>query len=198
MIRPPLQSSEDGGEQKVTVTAALRTTRVASLTSPLTVTVSVEQGSRYSVSGDMEIKIGSGETMDSTELTFTPVNDELYSDPLTIDVAGSTSNYNILGTLVMLNDNELQPMKASLSVDNANIAEDGGPATVVVTGRIIQGDAYADKEAKIALGGLGDVEDSLCSYWREIDHDSELDPRRAARHLRSRPLTMKPMPTTWL
>ena len=51
-------------------------------------------------------------------------------------------------------------MKASLSVDNANIAEDGGPATVVVTGRIIQGDAYADKEAKIALGGLGDVENS--------------------------------------
>ena len=66
--------SEDGGEQTVTVTAALRTARVASLTSPLT--VYHKRGSRvsrYSVSGDMEIKIGSGETMDTTELTFTPV-----------------------------------------------------------------------------------------------------------------------------
>ena len=152
--------TENGGEQTVTVTAALRTDRVASLTSPLTVTLSVEQNARVSVSGDLEINIGSGETSDTTELTFTPVEDELYSDPLDIGIDGTTSNYNILGTSVTLNDDELQPMKASLSVDNDRVNEDGGATSVVVTGRIIQGDAYADKEAKIELGGLDDVADS--------------------------------------
>ena len=151
--------TENGGEQTVTVTAALQTTRIASLGSPLTVSISVEQNARYSVTGDMEIKLGSGETMDTTELTFTPVDDELYSSPLTFSIEATAPNYNILGSSVMLNDDENAPVNAMLSVDKSELAENGGSAVVRVTANISNGDAYADKDAKITLGGLDDMED---------------------------------------
>ena len=151
--------TENGGEQTVTVTAALQTTRIASLGSPLTVSISVEQNARYSVTGDMEIKLGSGETMDTTELTFTPVDDELYSSPLTFTIEATAPNYNILGSSVTLNDDENAPVNAMLSVDKSELAENGGSAVVRVTANISNGDAYADKDAKITLGGLDDMED---------------------------------------
>ena len=79
--------------------------------------------------------------------------------PLTIDIEATTGAYNILGSSVSLTDDEVAPINAMLSVDKSELAEDGGVAVVMVTASISQGDAYADKDAKITLGGLDDIAD---------------------------------------
>ena len=141
----------EGNKQVVTVTAELQTTRVQSLTSPVTVRLSVERHARYTMEGDLEIKLGSGETMDTTELTFTPVDDELHSPPLSIGITGTASGYNVRDTEVMLTDNDIAPMKATLTSSKTELYENGGPATVTITGAITEGSAFKDKSATITL-----------------------------------------------
>ena len=146
--------TEDGGSQDVEITASLDGRLVNAVTITLSLEGEADRGDDYTVSGVMEIEIGSGSTSGSTTLTFTPVDELLYENNETIIVAGSSSgNQTVSSTEITLNDNNAVPL-ASVVVNPVTIGEGDGPTQMTIRANLA---GTSGEDIVIGLSKPGDA-----------------------------------------
>ena len=146
---------ESGGES---VTVTVKATQSSKIVVPTVVTLakggSAIKGVDYEVSGDGTITIVAGTTENTTELTFTPVDDLMFEnlDGETIVISGTTPEDNVVHPVtIALIDNNMIPL-ASFTVDPVEINEGDGDTEVTITA-ILGGTSGEEIEIGLAKPG---------------------------------------------
>ena len=150
----PEQVTEQGGQQTVTVTAALN---AGTRTADTVVTVSVAGDTAtvvddFATVGNFQITILATQTSGEADFSLTPVNDGIAEGNETLQVSG-TGALTVTSAELTLTDDDTASTGIALSLDPEQVTEQGGQQTVTVTAMLNAGARTADTVVNVSVGG---------------------------------------------
>ena len=128
--------TEGGGAQAVTVTAtasglsSMPVSVMLSLSDSMPGLATVDED--FAISGDMTITVEALATAGNTELTITPVDDDVFERDENIVIAGAYGDQMAESVSLTLVDNDMMPT-VSMTIDNLSVMEEGGAQDVTLT-----------------------------------------------------------------
>ena len=150
----PMRVTEQGGQQTVTVTAALN---AGSRTQDTVVQVSVAGdtatvGDDFGAVGNFSITIPANQPSGQNTFSLTPVNDVIAEGDETLQVSG-TSPLTVNGVMLTISDNDTASTGIELSLNPTRVTEQGGQQTVTVTAALNAGARTQDTVVQVSVAG---------------------------------------------
>ena len=150
----PMRVTEQGGQQTVTVTAALN---AGSRTQDTVVQVSVAGdtatvGDDFGAVGNFSITIPANQPSGQNTFSLTPVNDVIAEGDETLQVSG-TSPLTVDGVMLTISDNDTASTGIELSLNPMRVTEQGGQQTVTVTAALNAGSRVSDTLVNVTVAG---------------------------------------------
>ena len=140
MAGAPLEFEEDTPNSDGTITTNTRTTEAAS-------------SSDYTA-GNVILTIRAGETQAAATLVLEPVDDDIAEGDETLEVRGLAGSRTVTAAAVTITDNDREPTRIELSVEPAQVNEDGGDVDLTVTATLTGGSARTE-DTSVSLGVHG-------------------------------------------
>ncbi len=150
----PMRVTEQGGQQTVTVTAALN---AGSRTQDTVVQVSVAGdtatvGDDFGAVGNFSITIPANQPSGQNTFSLTPVNDVIAEGDETLQVSG-TSPLTVTPATLTLSDDDTASTEVELSLNPTRVTEQGGQQTVTVTAMLNAGTRVSDTLVNVTVAG---------------------------------------------
>ena len=151
----PTRVTEQGGQQTVTVTAALndgaRTQNTVVQVSVAGDTATV--GDDFGAVGSFSITIPVGATSAEADFSLTPVNDTIVEGDETLRVSG-TSPLPVTPATLTLSDDDTASTKVELTLSPTRVTEQGGQQTVTVTAMLNAAPRVSDTLVNVTVTGI--------------------------------------------
>ena len=151
---------EDAGETTVTVTATLDGTSLFGIDKTVTVTVGADsdtavQGTDYHAEvSDFDITIAAGASSGIYTFKLTPIDDKLAEGDETISLDGDLEELQVMGSTIIITDDDTAPTGITLTVDPASVGEEDGKPEITVTATVNGTTRYKDaKTVTVSVGG---------------------------------------------
>ena len=155
----PDSVSEDEAATPVTVTATLND---AALTEDTKVTVSVgggtaESGTDYAPVSAVTVTIAAGAKTGSVDFTLTPMQDDIFEGPETLEVSGTVTagtTLPVTAATLTLMDDDTASASIALSLHPDSVFEAAAdPVGVTVTATLNEGTRTADTQVTVSVAG---------------------------------------------
>ena len=150
----PERVTESGGQQTVTVTAALN---AGARSENTVVAVSVAGNTATVVDdfppvGNFQVTIPAGDTSAEADFSLTPVNDAIAEGDETLQVSG-TSTLPVTAAELTITDDDTASTGIELTLDPERVTEQGGRQTVTVTAALDAGARSDNTVVAISVAG---------------------------------------------
>ena len=166
----PSSVGEGAGETTVNVTAKMQTSFVKA--GDMTVTVgtggSAKSGTDYAAVSDITLTFAANSTTATGSFKLTPTDDSLVESNETVWVDGSSSQGEVVGASVTINDNDGSAV--TLSADTTSVGEGASAKTVTVTATPQNVGSNA-RTVTVAVGSTGDGAIEGTDYSTVADFD---------------------------
>ena len=152
----PDSVSEDAAETTVTVEATLND---GARTEETQVTVSVGDGTAlagkdFEAINDVTLTIAPGAKTGTVDFTLTPMQDNIYEGPETLEVSGTARNLMVTPATLTLTDDDTESTAIALSLDPDSVFEAAAdPVGVTVTATLNEGTRTADTQVTVSVAG---------------------------------------------
>ena len=167
---------EDAGETTVTVTATLDGASRFGVDKTVAVKIgkssdTAVQGTDYhaEVSG-FDITIAAGASSGIYTFKLTPIDDKLAEGDETISLDGDLEELQVMGSTIIITDDDAAPTGITLTVDPDSVGEEDGEPEITVTATVNGNTRYTDaKTVTVSVGGGTATSDT--DYEKVSDFD---------------------------
>ena len=153
----PARVSEGAGETTFTVTGTLAgsSRMINDVEVTLTLDGSVSEDEADDEATQVTLTISAGQSIGTTTLSVTPLDDGTDGDDTTIRIAGRADGFVVTPALVTVTDDDGPPTGVELTITPSTIGEGAGETELLVTGTLTGGGLRsADTQVELSVEGV--------------------------------------------